>query len=497
MIAMILASLLLLLPIIALATQLLLSRSHYHNLMSAIQLVFCVLITVVVSALLISQQTIVIHIANWPAPYSICLVFDTLTKFLLLIFMIVICCITIFSIGEHTVARFKRAFYLGTWPLVLGLIGALSTYDIFNLYVWFEVILVSAFILLNTRKQTSIRGLYHYAIFNIIGTLIMLLAIALIYGQTGDLNYLAIANQLSSNTQHTQIIPGITLFLLGFAIKGGIFPFYFWLPQAYPEASTSSTMLLASIITKAIMLILLRLVIMWHITTLSPTTSLVFIFLACCTMFLGVMGAATNTRIRHILSFHVISQLGYILFAIFISTTFAIIAALFFLIHNVLVKTSLFMTSGIIEQHYQTDELSVLGHIKAKSPLLAALFFISAMSLAGLPPLSGFWGKWLVFKVALASHAYIPLFIAIVVSMFTLYSMIKIWRYAYCQAAPSSTASPPLSLKSSQLVAILPLVLIALTIGCYPDTILPTLHTIADNLQHPELVSQLIMEQPA
>ena len=489
----ILVALLFILPVIAAATHLALGNRYRFPLIRTIQIIFSmILLSLSVYLFSLDNNLTIIHVANWPAPYGITLVIDRLAKLMMVVFSIVITCINLFSLTDNTLERSYHVFYAGTWLLVLGIIGALTTYDIFNLYVWSEVMLASAFIILSISRHENSKNILHYAIFNITGTLLILLAIALFYSLTGHLNEAAIGKYLTT-THNSLAITAITLILLGLAIKGGIFPFYFWLPNNYSNTSTSSTLLLSSLITKVMMLVILKLILLWQ-PLHNHSLSVVFISLACCTMFFGVMGAANEFRLRHILSFHIISQLGYIFLAIFIPTTLAIIAMLYFLIHNIFVKTNLLMTAGIIEDQYQTNKLNKMGGILKACPLLAIIFFVSAMSLAGIPPLSGFWGKWLIFQSTFNNHLYIPLFFAILVSLFTLYSMIKIWRYVYCETTIKTAYQDSFKLTNLQLVALLPLSLMPLLMGLYPNTIFLTLDHIANQMGHSQIISHAILE---
>ncbi len=440
-----------------------------------------------------SPAAIVIHLASWPAPYGIILVIDQLSKLMMLIFSIIFTCISIYSVSDKTLNKLHHIFYAGSWLLMLGVIGALTTYDIFNLYVWSEVILVSAFIILSISPINNHRNVWHYAVFNIVGTLIMLLAIALLYGITGNLNNAAIAEFLALH--HSNLATAaVSLLLLGLIIKGGIFPFYFWLPDNYPATNTSATLLVSCTVTKVIMLVILRLVWLWYPLQHNSALTTTFIILACCTMFFGVMGAANEFRLRHIFSFHIISQLGYIFLALFIPSIQAIVAALYFLIHNMFVKTNLIMTSGIIEQEYKTNDLQKIGHVLKSCPLLAVIFFIAAMSLAGLPPFSGFWGKLLIFKSAIVSHNYIPLTIAIVVALFTLYSMLKVWRFVYCEkSANSSDKLHKVSLSKPQTISLTAMLAIPALFGIIPAILLTYLYPIANQLSHTQTMIQTIL----
>jgi multicomponent Na+:H+ antiporter subunit D len=193
------------------------------------------------------------------------------------------------------------------------------------------------------------------------------------------------------------------------------------------------------------------------------------------------------------LSFHIVSQLGYVFFGVVMSGLWAFAAAVFFLIHNILVKTALFMISGIVERSHNTDNLADLGQVLKERPFLGAAFFLTAMSLAGIPPLSGFWGKLLIIKTGLSQHFFMTTAASLVVSLFTAYSMLKIWRYGFCENHATETiASTKVARKP--LAALAPLVILPIIIGLAPDIVLKPLMSAGDQfgqsiaLAHKELM---------
>lgn len=486
-------SLILFFPIIALTLHLLIFTTK-NSIRQYIQTILSLTwLALSISALLMVNYPLKVSMGGWVAPFGITLVINQLSCVMLVVFATVAMSINFYSYSDLQIEKKQQAFYAGFWLLLLGVSGSLLTADIFNLYVWFEVILVSAFILLTSSQQPKPKAIMQYALINITGTLLMLLSIALIYGAFGTLNYAGIAERLLQNSSNWTL-PILCLLLFSIGIKGAMFPLYFWLPNAYPKTSVSSTMLLSSLITKTVMIVLLRLAWLWkplHDSFLSHS----LIWIALSTMLFGVLGAASQLRFKNILAFHIISQLGYILLAIALPIPIAIIAAIYFLIHNVFVKTNLFMIAGVIEQHLGTDDLKKLGHVLKKHLWISIAFFLSAMSLAGFPPLSGFWGKFLVIRATLAAHSYIGATTAIFVSLFTLYSMIKIWRYVFCQEAiiKHKIETKPLPFSFSLNAAILPLLMLPILMGLYPDFILKELQPTVQQLSHPESYISLVL----
>ncbi len=425
--------------------------------------------------------------ANFAPPFGITLIFDHLSVLMLFIFALIGSVISLYSLSDRSTIIYFKGFFTGYWLLIMGVAGAILTADIFNLYVWFEVILVGAFVILSCSTNAFKQGLTHYVILNIIGTLLLLTAVGLIYGLVGSLNYANITTYLHQAGHDYIILPIMMLFLIALSVKGALFPLYFWLPKSYPAPCISATALISSLITKTTMVILLRFVTLF--TPLQqPFFVAIIVIIGIITMILGVLGAATQFNIRKILSFHIISQLGYIVIAIAIQSTLAIMAAVYFLIHNIFVKTNLFLISGHIENIYQTDGLKKLGGIIKNQTFLAVMFFLAAFSLAGFPPLSGFWAKFLVIKAAIEAHFYWSALFAILVGLMTLYSMTKIWHYAFCQSREITDDTPlpsgdfsPLMQKVS-LSAIILINLMMLVISLTPDILLQYLHQTAIQL---------------
>lgn len=416
-------------PYIVIVINLVLMRQR-HAPIIPLQIIFSAIL--LAGAIMTCQQhaATTIHFGNWPTGIGIEFHINVLTQVFLSVFALCLCCIFIFSLKDRAINQ-TTLFSIGAWMLIAGAYGALCTNDLFNLYVWSEIMLVSAFLLICASQNISARHVWQYAIFNVLSTLLILLSIALLYGLTGTLDMTQIGSRLHAlpHPQTAQLY--ILLLVLGLSIKSAVFPFYFWLPDMYEETSPSVNVLLASFITKTMLIVILM--IYWRWFSMLPIHfHQLFIIIACLTMLLGVLGAASFFNMKRILCFHIISQIGYILLAIMIHSTLAIVACLFFIIHNMLTKSALLMVSGHIENtigdtNIKSNKLNFISN-----PILGTLFLVAALSLAGIPPLSGFWAKLLVMQAALSTHHFIAVSIAAIVSLFTLYSMIKIWRFMFC-----------------------------------------------------------------
>jgi multicomponent Na+:H+ antiporter subunit D len=193
---------------------------------------------------------------------------------------------------------------------------------------------------------------------------------------------------------------------------------------------------------------------------------------AMATMVVGVLGAAAHYDVRRILSFHIISQIGYMLVGVALMTPLAIAGAVLYIVHHIVVKANLFLVAGAMRQVGGSFALARLGGLWAARPLLGLMFLVPALSLAGIPPLSGFWGKLVVIRSGLEAEAYLLAFVALAVGLLTLYSMIKIWNEAFWKAAPDS-GPPPAEWGNAQraatFVPIVALCLVTLAIGLWTE----------------------------
>lgn len=373
---------------------------------------------------------------QWAAPFGIVFVADRLTVAMVTVTAIIGVISVFYAMADLQNKRSYGTFHALIHILLAGIYGAFLTGDIFNLYVWFEVMLIASFALMvldATKKQ--IDGAVKYVMLNLISTLVFLLAIGLLYGATGTLNLADLHSKSALIAPETKTtIAG--LFLFAFAIKAALFPVFAWLPASYHTLPSAVVALFAALLTKVGVYALVR-----FFTLVFPLDSSgwqpTLMWVAALTMLTGVLGAASQFDIKRILSFHIISQIGYMIMGLAIYTPLAITGAIFYIIHHILVKANLFLIGGFVERRYDSTDLAQLGGIYKAMPWLALLFLITAFSLAGFPPLSGFWGKFLVIKASLLTQQYWLAATALLVGLLTVFSMTKIWNHAYWKKPPT------------------------------------------------------------
>ncbi len=383
---------------------------------------------------------LVMQSGNWPAPFGVTIAIDLFSAVMLLLSGIIGLTISIYSMHAVDDDLYKNGYPALIFSLILGVNGAFITGDVFNMYVWYEVMLISSFVLvtLGTSKE-QLRGALKYVTMNFIASLFFLASIGLLYGKVGTLNMADLAVKLQGTETSLAVNSSLILFFVAFGIKAAIFPLFFWLPASYHTPPVAVTSLFAGLLTKVGVYSLIRFYVLFFD---DPTAfwQILLLITAGLTMAVGVLTATSQFEIRKILSFHIISQIGYMIMGLGIFTTLALAGAIFYMAHNIIAKTNAFLVGGIIKKVHGTYDLKYLGGIYKQYPLIAILFFIPAMGLAGLPPLSGFIGKFTLVKAGLESQSYIITIVALLVSILTLFSMIKIWNEAiWKQKHPEST----------------------------------------------------------
>ncbi len=382
-----------------------------------------------------------LRIGNWPAPYGIVLAVDLLSAIMLSLAAVVGLAVLVYALAWFRREPEEPLLYPLYLILLMGLNGAFLTGDVFNLYVFFEIMLVSSFGLMALGgERGQIEGTIKYLAISQLSSALFLLGAGLLYGLAGTLNMADLARKLAASgaTPYTAI--AALLFLGAFGIKAAVFPLFFWLPASYHTAKTPVTAILGGLLTKVGIYALCRLYTLLFPVHWAAQRSL-FLGIAALTMVVGVLGAVAQGDIKRLLSFHIISQIGYLIMGLGLSSTLAMAATLYFMVHIVLVKTGLFLIAGIAEQVTGTTDLYAMGGLLRRRPFLACLFLITAMSLAGLPPLSGFYAKLGLVIAGLQSQEYWVVAVALGVSMLTLFSMVKIWTQAFMKKATTAAGA--------------------------------------------------------
>ncbi|TDC79929.1 monovalent cation/H+ antiporter subunit D family protein [Micromonospora sp. KC606] len=326
-------------------------------------------------------------------------------------------------------------------PLVLvlsaGAYGAFLTADLFNLFVLVEVMLVPSYVLIALGAGAARLGAARvYVAVNLLASTILLAGVGLVYGATGTVRFGALA--AAARTSPTvAVAAGVVL--LALAVKSAVVPWHDWLPRTYPEAAPVVLALFSGLLTKVGLYALIR--VFAVVFDGDPAYHWVIAAAALLSMVVGVLGALGENTMRRVLAFHMVSQIGYVLLGLALFTAASLAAAIFYLVQYILVKTALFLCAAAVHAGHRTDRLDRLGGLAGAHPLLALAFAAAALSLAGLPPFSGFVAKFLLLRAAGGGGHWVAFAVAVGVSLLTLASMLKIWSAVFWGEPPGPAAA--------------------------------------------------------
>ena len=370
------------------------------------------------------------RLALWPNGISIPFVVDTFSALVLT----VACLLMVVCVQFAIVTREARGHFFSPFVLVLaaGVSGALLTADLFNLFVFIEVMLLPSYgLLIMMSNLSSINGGRLYVTVNLLASTLFLMGVGLIYAVTGTVNLAELGGAAAESTT-VAIATGVALSAV--AVKAAVFPVHGWLARTYTFTSPVVTALFSGLHTKVAVYAIYRI---YAVIFDGDNTYLwIALLITSLTMVVGVFGAMGESTTRSVLVFHMVSQIGYILVGVGLFSLLGLTAAIFYLLHHMIVKASLFLSTGALEETYGTGEIDALGGMAKREPVIAAAFIAAALSLAGLPPFSGFVAKLSLITAAVADGALIVAVVALVVSLFTILSMLKIWNGVFNGAEP-------------------------------------------------------------
>jgi multicomponent Na+:H+ antiporter subunit D len=483
-------------PLAGAAACMMVWRSRKAQRAIAVATSFALLAVAIAIFVAVREQSLLItEIGSWPAPFGIVLIADLLSALMLTVSAVIAVATTIYSLAAMEVRHERFGYYPLSMLLMMGVNGAFLTGDLFNLYVWFEVMLISSFVLmvLGGEKEQMESGI-KYVTLNLISSAFFLTGIGVLYAVTGALNLADIARRLPAAEQPALVGAIAVIFLVAFGIKAAVFPLFFWLPASYHTPPAAISAIFAALLTKVGVYALLRVFTLVFVHDPEFTHRLILV-IAGLTMITGVLGAVAQNEFRRILSFHIISQIGYMIMGLGIFTSFALAASIFYVLHHIIVKANLFFISGIVHRIRGTYELRRLGGLQTLTPLLALVFFIPAMSLAGIPPLSGFFAKLGLIRAGIAAGEFAIVAAAVGTGFFTLFSMTKIWNEAFWKPAPESTELP--GWRSDARVMMVPVIALALltvAIGLGAGWLFSVSLEASEQLMHRDVYMRHVLE---
>ncbi len=392
--------------------------------------VSALLVLSVFAFIVMKEETVTYEMSAWKVPYGIVLVQDALTSFMLVMVSLISFTSLIFSIQyiRHLSKDWK--YYALFMLLVTGMNGVIITGDLFNLYVFMEIALFSAFALVAYGgRAEEFEASFKYAVMGSVSSLIILIGIAVLYSSTSTLTLSKIAEAIPMVNQKVVFWVG-GLFLAGFGLKAAAMPFHAWLPDAHSSAPAPISSMLSGVLIKALgIYVLIR--IFYNVFNAPEIFTKIFLVLGTISIIVGVFLAVGQWDMKRLLAYHSISQIGYILLGLGIATPLGILGAVFHLFNHAIFKSLLFYNAGSVEYALGTRNLKKMGNLTKILPTTSQTSMIASLSISGIPPFNGFFSKLIIIIAAIQAGFIGYAFLAIIGSILTLASFMKVQRYGF------------------------------------------------------------------
>jgi len=473
-------------------------RARIHRYISVASNLLILLVAVYFSIESWNTGIITFQAGSWPAPFGITFVLDTFSSMMVLLTSISAFAISLFSSVAVNKVRMKYGFFSIFHFLFMGLNGAFLTGDIFNLYVWFEVVIISSFVLMTLGgKKPQMESAIKYVAINMLASVIFLTAIAVLYGLTGSLNMADLSMKIAAIENQALVNVTALLFVIAFGIKSAVFPLYYWLPSSYHTPPSAIAAIFGGLLTKMGIYALFRIFTLIFV----PNEFLInlFSFIAVATLITGSLGAIVKRDVRRLFSYLIVCHIGFMIAGLGLYSEIALTGAIFYLFHDIIVKSNLFMVSGIIYRMQGTMKMAKLGGLHSTYPRLSVLMAIVLFSLVGIPPLSGFWPKINLFQAGFMEGNYILIGGMIIASFATLYVIAKMWTEVFWKdrdPAAESEDGFALMKRSDRISLVAPVVfltVVSLYIGFGAENIMVVSKHIAAQMLDSEPYIQAVL----
>ena len=341
--------------------------------------------------------------------------------------------LTSLIVGRYTISDDDQRFNFINLLIIasIGMCGIVMVRDIFSLYVFLEVVAVTSFILIALQKdRLALEGAFKYIVMSAIATIMMLASIALIIMVTGDTSFSAIRQALYGSRDAFIVKLATGLFVCGLFIKGGLVPFHGWLPDAYSQAPSAVSILLAGIVTKVSgIYTLIRLV--TSVFGFTDNIKGVLILVGVISMLFGAFAALTQNNFKRMLAYSSVSQVGYILAGLGTGTMLGVVGAIFHFFNHAIFKTLLFVNSAAVEKSTGKVDMDEMGGLSERMPVTGATSLVGFLSTSGIPPFAGFWSKLMIIMALWFSGHYTYAVIAVLASVLTLAYLLMMQRKVF------------------------------------------------------------------
>jgi multicomponent Na+:H+ antiporter subunit D len=441
-----------------------------------------------------TDGAIILETGDWAAPYGIIMVADKLSILLILTTNFIATAAAFYAPNSLTMQQERHYFYTFYFLLIAGVSGAFLTGDLFNLFVFFEVLLMASYALIVLGgERVQLRESIKYVLINLFSSMLFVTCVALLYGVVGTVNMAQIAERVAEVDQKGVLTTiGVLLFFV-FGTKAALFPLYYWLPRPYIVPNPVVSALFGALLTKVGIYSILRVFSLIFVHKMEITHE-AFIWIAGFSMLFGVIGALSTNNIKLIIAYNIIPAIGFIIMGIGVFSVDGLSGSVYYLIHDMIIKSALFLLVGVIAYVAGTSDLRKMKGLIHHYPLLGWLLFIAAFILAGIPPFSGFIGKLLLLRGALSADEIAITIIGLLSSLLILYSVMKIFiRGFWGEKDDSKNYS-----KKASLGLVLPVVFlltISVLLGIGAEYIYPSIEGIAEYLLDPQIYIDSVLKE--
>jgi len=450
------------------------------RLIPGLVLLYLSYISVILMTQVITKDTTIIEIiAGWSPPWGINLVFSPFTGFLVSLFSFLGLIIWIYTYNFKPEVDYAQTqkFYVLFMMLITGAIGVVLTGDIFNLFVFLEITAISAYSLTAFyRERDGAEAAFKYLLIGSFASFLILLAILILYTQVGTLNMAEIAQRVPDMNPYMKGVI-LILFFVGFGIEAEMFPLNGWAPDVYTQAPGPIGAIFAGIVVKAGVYALIRI-----IFTLFDVIEVLqlLVVMGLITMAVAEVIAMRQGRLKRMLAYSSIGQMGLVLVAFGIGTHEAVFAAIFLMFNHAIIKGMLFLSATYLVYHSKEKNISDLDGIGKLMPFTAFLFALGSLAIVGLPPFAGFWSKLYILMAAADVRLIAVIAIILVVSVIEIVYYFRVLHRIYFKERISTVEIkiPSFNAKFAMLI----LALVIVIIGIYPDLISGLIERAATDL---------------
>ncbi|WP_438313337.1 Na+/H+ antiporter subunit D [Sporosarcina sp. FA9] len=462
-----------------------------QRILSFVAIVITAVISLYILNLIQTDGILRIDFGGWMPPYGISFVADSFSVLLVLTTAIVTAMVLLYSFSSIGAAHENMYFYSLVLFLIAGVNGSFLTGDLFNLFVCFEVMLLSSYVLitLGGRKIQLVESI-KYVVINVVSSWFFLLGIAYLYGTVGTLNLAHLSVRVAEVGQGPLLTTIAIIFLVVFSLKSGLL-LYFWLPGSYSVPPTAVAALFGALLTKVGIYAMFRMFTLVFYHEPSITHTLIGI-MAALTMIGGSIGAIAYKDIRQIAAYNVVITVGFILVGLAVSTQVALEGSVYYIVHDMIIKALLFLLIGTMIYVTKTSRIEEMSGLIRNYPLIGWSFFLTLMSIAGIPPLSGFIGKVLIGQGAIETGSFVLLAIAFISSVFVLYSLLRIFMNTFWGETIISEEDE-VPLEKGMLIPVVLLGIATIALGFGAEWIAIYVQDAATTLMNPEIYIDAVM----